>query len=55
MTKEELLKTLRDAQMDDEAIKALLNEALASLGSAEEKADEEAEKAEASKFFGVDL
>jgi hypothetical protein len=61
MQVEELLKMLRDAQLDDEAIKALLSEALASLkGDAEEapvaKEDEEAkEKAEAEKILGVQL
>lgn len=38
MQKEDLLKMLRDAEMDDEAIKALLNECLADL---EKKPDEE--------------
>ena len=62
MQVEELLKMLRDAQMDDEAIKALLSEAMASLeGSAEEtpaaeeEPSEEAEKAEASRLLGVNL
>ena len=59
MNVEELLKVLRDAQMDDEAIKKLLSEAMASLkGPAENTppaTDEEAEKAEASKMFGVQL
>ena len=60
MQVEELLKMLRDAQMDDEAIKALLSEAMASLeGSAEEapaaQPDEAAERAEASKLLGVNL
>ena len=59
MSVEELLKMLRDAQMDDEAIKALLSEAMASLeGSAENTPPanpEEAEKAEASRLLGVNL
>lgn len=62
MQVEELLKMLRDAQMDDEAIKALLSEAIASLEgaaeeapAAEENPDEEAEKEEASRLLGVNL
>ena len=62
MKVEELLQMLRDAQMDDEAIKGLLSEAMASLeGSAEEhpaaeeQPDETAERAEASKYLGVNL
>ena len=59
MQVEELLKMLRDAQMDDEAIKALLSEAMASLeGAAEETPaaeDENAERAEAGKLLGVSL
>jgi len=62
MKVEELLKMLRDAGMEDEAIKAFLSEALASLeGSAEDEAKkqaEEAEKAErdeASRLLGVEL
>lgn len=60
MKPEELLKMLRDAQMDDEAIKGLLSEAMASLeGSAEEapeaQPDEEAEKAEAARLLGANL
>lgn len=58
MQVEELLKLLRDAQMDDEAIKALLSEAMASLeGSAEDQpvAKEDAEREEAGKLLGVSL
>lgn len=58
MKAEELLKMLRDAQLDDEAIKALLSDAMASLeGPAEEepKVDEEAERKEAAKYLGVNL
>ena len=63
MLPEELLSMLKDEkQMDDEAIKKLLSDSLASLeGPAEKPAgapeqnDEEAEKAEASKYLGVAL
>ena len=61
MQVEELLKMLRDAQMDDEAIKALLSEAIASLEGAAEEApaaeedQEKAEKEEASRLLGVNL
>jgi len=59
MQVEQLLQMLRDAQMDDEAIKALLSEAIASLeGSAEDQpvADEDAaEREEAGKLLGVSL
>lgn len=60
MQVEELLKMLRDAQMDDEAIKGLLSEAMASLeGAAEESPaaedQEAAEKEEASRLLGVNL
>ena len=57
MSAEELLKMLRDAQMDDEAIKALLSETMASLeGAAEDTpAAEDEEKAEASRLLGVSL
>lgn len=61
MQVEELLKMLRDAQMDDEAIKTLLSEAMASLegvaenADAAKKEDEDAEKAEASRLLGVSL
>ena len=59
MKPEELVKMLRDAEMDDEAIKGLLNEALAALEQpkeeqaepqpAEEQKDEEKEFNE---FYG---
>lgn len=50
---EELIKTLRDGGLDDEAIKKLLSDALASLeGPAE---DEVAEKEEAGRYLGVEL
>lgn len=59
MNVEELLKILKDGGMEDEAIKALLSDALASLeGPAEEEVeemDEKKEKEEASKYLGVDL
>ena len=60
MKVEDLLKMLRDAGMDDEAIKALLSEAIASLQGAAEEApaaqdNEDAEKAEASEILGVQL
>lgn len=61
MQVEELLKMLRDAQLDDAAIKALLSEALASLDGAAEEApvakedEDEAEKAEAERILGVQL
>lgn len=61
MKVEELLKMLRDAQMDDEAIKALLSEAMASLeGAAEEtpaaeEKPEEDERAQAGRYLGVTL
>lgn len=61
MNPEELLKTLRDGGLDDEAIKKLLGDTLASLeGPAEEPAEEKApneaeEKAEAGKLLGVTL
>ncbi len=59
MNVEELLKILKDGGMEDEAIKALLSDALASLeGSAEEEReemDEDKEKVEAGRYLGVDL
>ena len=62
MNAEELLKMLREAQLDDEAIKALLSEAMASLEgaaeetpAAEEQPDEAKEREEASKYLGVNL
>ncbi len=65
MSREELLQMLQEKGMDDDAIKALLEETLNTLGKdfedhaekeGEEKmADEEAERAEASKYLGVNL
>lgn len=62
MKPEELLKTLRDGGMDDETIKQLLSDTLASLeGPAEEPApeqqpaNEEDERAQAGKLLGVAL
>lgn len=60
MSKEELLKMLHDGGMDDEAIKGLLEEALAEVnGPAEEeeqKQDAEAEDAAAAgKLLGVEF
>lgn len=59
MTPEELLKTLRDGGMDDNAIQQLLSDALASLqGPAEPEepaVNEDQEKAEAGKLLGVTL
>lgn len=57
MNPEELLQMLREKQLDDEAIKKLLSDALASLeGPAEQPTPEELEKAEqdkASELLGV--
>jgi hypothetical protein len=59
MSVEQLLQMLREAQMDDAAIKQLLTEAIASLEGPAENApaaqDEEAEKAEAGEMLGVSL
>lgn len=60
MSAEELLKMLRDAQMDDDSIKTLLSEAMASLEGAAEgtpaaEPSEEDEKAEAGRLLGVSL
>ena len=62
MKVEDLLKQLRDGGLDDEAIKALLSEAIASLEGAAEDEDkkmkEEAEaeeRKEASEILGVSL
>jgi hypothetical protein len=61
MKVEDLLKQLRDGGLDDEAIKALLSEAIASLeGAAEDKdkkmkEEAEAEKKEAEEILGVQL
>lgn len=54
MNPEELLKTLRDGGLDDEAIQKLLSDTLASLqGPAEEQ--EMQEKEQAGKLLGVTL
>lgn len=60
MSREDLLKMLRDAGLDDEAIKGLLKDALDSLdmhmeddGEVDEKEKEDAE--EAGRLLGVDL
>lgn len=57
MKPEELLQMLRDAGMDDEGIKALLGDALASLeGPAEEQKEEEVIETEDDKMnrvFGI--
>lgn len=56
MNAEELLNTLRDSGLDDEAIKALLSDALASLdGSAEENEPEMNEEEQAGKLLGVEF
>lgn len=56
MTPEELLKILHDGGLDDEAIKTLLSDTIASLeGPAEEEHHEEDEKAEAGRLLGVTL
>ena len=52
MTPEQLLQTLRDGGMDDEAIKGLLSETLAALEPGDQEA---AEKAKASELLGVTL
>jgi len=53
MTPEELLKTLRDGGLDDESIKNLLSDTLASLEGPAENLDNE--KMEAGKLLGVTL
>lgn len=57
MSAEELLKMLKDGGLDDEAIKKLLSDALASLeGPVEEqREDMDVEKEEAGRYLGVDL
>lgn len=52
MKPEELLQNLREAGMDDEAIKELLSETIAAL---EPQPQPEEEKQEASKLLGVEL
>ena len=55
MLPEDLLKMLRDAGMDDEAIKKLLSDTMASLeGPAEEPTPEEQEK-QAGELLGVEF
>ena len=60
MKVEELLAMLHDGGMDDNAIQALLQEALNSLGgnnmeNENQMSPEDAEKQEASDLFGVNL
>ena len=56
MKAEELLQMLRDQQLQDDAIKALLEEAMGMLEPVEEAVDDEAkEKEEAGKLLGVTL
>lgn len=56
MDVETLLGTLRDAGMDDESIKALLSDAMASLeGPAEEAPVADEDAAAAGKLLGVDF
>ena len=56
MKAEELLQMLRDQQLQDDAIKALLEEAMKMLEPVEEAVDDEAkEKEEAGKLLGVTL
>lgn len=57
MNPEELLKTLRDGGLDDEAIQKLLSDTLASLqGPAEgQEMNEDQEKEQAGKLLGVTL
>lgn len=63
MQVEELLKMLQDKGMDDNAIRALLSEALSTIDNDDKEHDEKvgekdaeaAERAEASKLLGVSL
>lgn len=58
MSPEELLKTLRDGGMDDDAVKKLLGDTLAMLDqdyAEHDKKDEEAERAQAGQLLGVTL
>ena len=60
MSKEELLKMLRDGGLDDEAIKALLHDALADLEAVPEEEHEEEKMADedaeaAGKLLGVEF
>ncbi len=52
---ENLLKLLRDNGLEDEQIKALLEEALKSFETEEPEEDEEMEKEQAKKLLGVEL
>lgn len=62
MSREELLQMLQEKGMDDNAIKALLEETLGTLGrdfeehdKKEEEMDDKQEREEASKYLGVNL
>ena len=62
MNPEELLKTLKDGGLDDDAIKKLLADTLGMLDAAnveedkeDEKADEADERAQAGQLLGVAL
>ena len=62
MSPEELLKTLKDGGLDDDAIKQLLTDTLKMVDAAnvkedqqEEKADEAEERAQAGQLLGVAL
>ena len=52
---ENLLKLLRENGLEDEQIKALLEEALKSVDTEEPEEDEEMEKEQAKKLLGVEL
>ena len=52
---ENLLKLLRDNGLEDEQIKALLEEALKSFETEKPEEDEEMEKEQAKKLLGVEL
>lgn len=58
MSPEELLKTLRDGGLDDEAIKKLLGDTMALVEPAQNPApedDEKQERAQAGELLGVTL
>lgn len=58
MTPEELLKTLRDGGMDDDAVKKLLGDTLAVLDEAyadHDEKDESDERKQAGELLGVTL
>lgn len=62
MGPEELLKTLKDAGLDDDSVKKLLTDTLSMLDAAnveedkrDEKADEADERAQAGQLLGVTL